>query len=57
VSTSSPLILSTSELLLTTTLGTKWAHYDAVSGRLRGDSLSTGATDTLRYLPTYDDVK
>jgi RHS repeat-associated protein len=32
-----------------TTLGTKWAHYDAVSGRLKGDSLSTGATDTLRY--------
>src|SRR6185437_6667367 len=32
-----------------TTLGTKWAHYDPGSGRLRGDSLDTGATDTLRY--------
>jgi len=31
------------------TLGRKWARYDAVSGRLRGDSLDTGATDTLRY--------
>jgi YD repeat-containing protein len=31
------------------TLGRKWARYDPGSGRLRGDSLSTGATDTLRY--------